>query len=182
MYSRPCRSRTVEPDPRTIISGPVRLVLAQHRERVEDVLAVGVEDRCSHCGHLRVLRTFAYSGRRVHRRRAVGTESAQVGGCGALVVSNVCSRRWMGRLMRRSSVVVRRVGVSWCRCARSRRGSPSGSRSSCATPMTMRTGRRRAARRARSGSRRSPAAITARRCGSRRRVTRFAACRRSTTR
>ena len=57
--------------------------------------------------------------------------------------------------MRRSSVVVRGGGVSWCRSSRSRRGLPSGSRSSCVRPMTMLIGGRRAARRVRSGSRRS---------------------------
>ncbi len=66
-------------------------MLAEHRERVEDVLAVGVEDRCSHCGHLRVLRTFAYSGRRVHRRRADSARSRHSLVVRVLVVSNVCS-------------------------------------------------------------------------------------------
>ena len=64
--------------------------------------------------------------------------------------------------MRRSRFVVRGVGVSWCRSSRSRRGLPSGSRRSCARPMTMVIGGRRAARRVRSGSRRSRAATTAR--------------------
>ena len=72
MYSRPSDVADGDRGRSTIMRGEPALVPPELRERMEDVLAIGVENRCSHCGGLRVLRTFAIRSvqRGAHRRRA----------------------------------------------------------------------------------------------------------------
>ena len=113
MYSRPCRSRTVEPDPLTIISGPVDSCWPstvngwKTCSRSVSRIVVRIAVTCAFCEPSHIRGGASTGGGPV--RHSVGT------GCvvrGADVRSHVCDATVDEAL----ELVARSGGASWCRC------------------------------------------------------------------